>query len=401
MSQQAKEAVAKLSGEWGTKAKEALARTAIERKNKPHSKGENVISFWVGVPYKAKVLDVRVEGDDVLYFLKYQGFADSYNAWMPASTCLDQNPENDKLRMRIFSEALSQTKKKPAAAKTKEKEKDKASAQEANSNATKNARNKKRKLDDDDTIDQDEFNNDSKENNKENTTIQTDIKLKIPGILKKQLLMDWENITKLQQLVPLPRSPSVNQLLDEFLQSRENALAPASSSSSSAFTSSSAAATASSNSSSTSSSSSSSEPVDKSILLYREIIHGLKVYFNKAVGTVLLYKFERGQYKKLLEAEKEGHVHQAAPKKHNAGNTVDMANIYGAEHLLRLFVKLPVLLNATKLTPQESATMSTKLTEIIKFLEARANQNVLFVPQYESVPQEYLTQYQEMCAQTH
>ncbi len=138
----------------------------------------------------------------MLYFLKYQGFSDSYNAWIPACTCLDQNPENDKLRMRIFNEALLQNKEKSAAAKAKEKGKDKPSAQEANSNSTKNARNKKRTLDDDDTTIQDEFKIDSKENNKENTTRQTNIKLKIPGILKKQLLMDWENITKLQQVGP-------------------------------------------------------------------------------------------------------------------------------------------------------------------------------------------------------
>ncbi len=122
----------------------------------------------------------------------------------------------------------------------------------------------------------------------------------------------------------LPRHPNVNELLDEFLASREKALGSTSSSASS-------------------SSSSSSEPVDKTILLYREIVAGLKVYFNKAIGSVLLYKFERGQYKKLLERQKEIENSSAttAQKKNNNGSahTVDMANVYGAEHLLRLFGK--------------------------------------------------------------
>jgi mortality factor 4-like protein 1 len=52
-----------------------------------------------------------------------------------------------------------------------------------------------------------------------------------------------------------------------------------------------------------------------------EVIAGLKLYFNKALGSMLLYKFERQQY---------ADIRKKYPKK-------EMSDIYGAEHLLRIF----------------------------------------------------------------
>lgn len=54
-----------------------------------------------------------------------------------------------------------------------------------------------------------------------------------------------------------------------------------------------------------------------------EVIAGLKLYFNKALGSMLLYKFERQQY---------ADIRKKYPKK-------EMSDIYGAEHLLRIFGK--------------------------------------------------------------
>lgn len=43
-----------------------------------------------------------------------------------------------------------------------------------------------------------------------------EVKIVIPQVLKLQLVDDWENVTKNNQLVTLPRKPNVRNLLDEY-----------------------------------------------------------------------------------------------------------------------------------------------------------------------------------------
>ena len=53
----------------------------------------------------------------------------------------------------------------------------------------------------------------------------------------------------------------------------------------------------------------------------KEMIDGIKLYFDKALGSILLYRFERHQYV---------NIKTQFPEK-------PMSEIYGSEHLLRLF----------------------------------------------------------------
>jgi len=57
--------------------------------------------------------------------------------------------------------------------------------------------------------------------------------------------------------------------------------------------------------------------------LLSEIISGITLYFDKALGNNLLYRFERAQY---VEQKR-------------ANTDKPMSEVYGAEHLLRLFGK--------------------------------------------------------------
>lgn len=47
-------------------------------------------------------------------------------------------------------------------------------------------------------------------------TSKQQIKIKIPGSLKKKLIADWEFVTRNRQIVDLPRKPSVTTMLDDF-----------------------------------------------------------------------------------------------------------------------------------------------------------------------------------------
>jgi hypothetical protein len=71
-----------------------------------------------------------------------------------------------------------------------------------------------------------------------------------------------------------------------------------------------------------------------------EVLQGLQDYFDKALGTILLYRFEREQYALTL---------MRFPGRR-------MSEIYGAEHLLRLFGFTLAVLNFCSSTSNVDCT---------------------------------------------
>ncbi|CAG8559799.1 8470_t:CDS:2 [Ambispora gerdemannii] len=122
----------------------------------------------------------------------------------------------------------------------------------------------------------------------------------LPEPLKALLVHDWECINKSQLLVPLPRSPTVQNIIVDYklhLQEKHGEIG------------------------------------DET----EEVLKGVKLYFNKSLGGRLLYQDEREQYREMRNKYE-------AP--------VDYVDIYGAEHLLRLFVTFPEILNQTLLNDE-------------------------------------------------
>ncbi len=56
-------------------------------------------------------------------------------------------------------------------------------------------------------------------------------------------------------------------------------------------------------------------------------MEGIQAYFDRALGSILLYRFERKQYQQIQQK------HEDTP----------LSQIYGAEHLVRLFGMSPSL----------------------------------------------------------
>lgn len=120
------------------------------------------------------------------------------------------------------------------------------------------------------------------------------VKIFVPDALKSILVDDWEKVTKENKLAPVPSPTPVTQFLNEYETAESTKRQPGS--------------------------------PDADIL--EEVIAGVKEYFNKALGRVLLYRFERPQFYEWHKELEKGHGD-------HAGET--FCDIYGCEHLLRLF----------------------------------------------------------------
>ncbi|KAG0502565.1 hypothetical protein HPP92_002637 [Vanilla planifolia] len=150
--------------------------------------------------------------------------------------------------------------------------------------------------------------------------------LQFPPTLKKQLVDDWEFVTQLGKLVKLPRSPNVDEILKKYLEYR----------------------------------------VKKDGMLADsvvEILKGIRIYFDKALPLMLLYKKERQQYQEVIHDD------------------ISPSIIYGAEHLLRLFVKLPELISSVNIEDDTLGKLQQKLLDFLKFLQK--NQNSFFLSTYD------------------
>jgi len=120
------------------------------------------------------------------------------------------------------------------------------------------------------------------------------VRLYMPDPLKSILVDDWEKVTKDQKLAPVPSPTPVTKFLNEYESSEMAHRRPNS--------------------------------ADADIL--EETVAGVKEYFNKSLGRILLYRFERQQFYEMHKAVEAGHGD-------HAGKT--LADVYGCEHLLRLF----------------------------------------------------------------
>lgn len=158
-----------------------------------------------------------------------------------------------------------------------------------------------------------------------------EISLVVPDVLKAQLVDDWEYVTKEHQLVRLPRSPNVVDILKMY---REYAGPKKRQGSADAD-------------------------------IFDEVISGLKLYFDRSLGNILLYRFERQQYLEIRKSQSDK----------------SMCEIYGAEHLLRLFVSLPGLIAQTNMDEQGITHLKEHLEDFLRFLVKK--QSELFLTEYQ------------------
>ncbi|XP_074381008.1 protein MRG2-like isoform X4 [Apium graveolens] len=103
---------------------------------------------------------------------------------------------------------------------------------------------------------------------------------------------------------------------------------------------------------------------DKLSEAIQEILSGFRCYFDKALPAMLLYKNERKQYEEV------------------SAEHIPPSTVYGAEHLLRLFVKLPEILHDAKIEEETLLKLQPKILDLLKFLQK--NQGTLFLSTYQT-----------------
>ncbi|KFR15314.1 Mortality factor 4-like 1, partial [Opisthocomus hoazin] len=337
--------------------------------------GERVLCFHGPLLYEAKCVKVAIKDKQVKYFIHYSGWnknspnsevfqralfpvllgfvpfqccrlqsADSYwDEWVPESRVLkyvDTNLQKQKELQKANQEQYAEGKMRGAApgkktsglqqknveVKTKKNKQKTPGIGEGSSTSETPQPPRKKRARVDPTVESEEtFMN------------RVEVKVKIPEELKPWLVDDWDLITRQKQLFYLPAKKNVDSILEDYAnykKSRGN--------------------------------------TDNKEYAVNEVVAGIKEYFNVMLGTQLLYKFERPQYAEILAD------HPDAP----------MSQVYGAPHLLRLFVRIGAMLAYTPLDEKSLALLLNYLHDFLKYLAK--NSSALFsASDYEVAPPEY------------
>lgn len=273
------------------------------------NEGDDMLAHHGPMIYQGKILKKEKRAgkdggpDDWQYFVHYQGWNKKWDEWILRDRMMPLNDESRKIQ----KEHNAKKRKSEQEAKDKKKEAElKAGGGAANA--------KKRKIDTTRELEDDAG--------------EAVVKLPIPFGLKKQLVDDWEAVTREpRHLVSLPRSPTVTSLLADYVEAKRRKF-------------------------------------PTQVANYQEVCDGVKLYFDRALGTILLYSHERAQYDEQRKAQPD----------------TAMSDVYGAEHLLRLFVRLPYLLAQTDLDEAEMAQIQAKLGDLLKYMQKQ--QSSLFLSEY-------------------
>lgn len=157
----------------------------------------------------------------------------------------------------------------------------------------------------------------------------------LPPSLRAQLVDDWNYVSQERRLVPLPakENRSVCDILKAFQAAAQK-----------------------------------SSPADGGIA--KDTAAGVESAFNAAIGSALLYPFERLQFAELCIGHPD----------------VPFSQLFGVEHLTRLLVLLPSQLALEKAPP--TGRMMRGVEMLAEFLSERSA--VYFADDYEMAPPPYI-----------
>ncbi|CAB4441732.1 unnamed protein product [Rhizophagus irregularis] len=269
-----------------------------------YQQGERILCYHGPMIYEAKILEAdnkhpKTNLSGPHYLIHYKGWKNTWDEWVSEGRVLKFNDAN-LAKQKNLEESLSKkgrsTVKKPAQETTAEK-------------------GKKRRRD---TL-----------TDKDESVKKPKINIPVPDPLRAILVQDWENIDKSSLVVPLPRKPSVKDIISQYRTYRNK------------------------------------KGGQESDGIANEVIDGVQFYFNKCLRSRLLYTSERQQYRGIR----------------NKFEQLDNSQIYGAEHLLRLFVSFPQLISNMNLAEDTLDTLKYHLSDFLNFLNDHRKE--YFIDEYQ------------------
>ncbi|KAF9643274.1 MRG-domain-containing protein [Thelephora ganbajun] len=309
------------------------------------AQNERVLCYHGPMIYEAKILKIgnwdetntKIGTVGPHFFVHYKGWKqtrvsvalplnNAWDEWVPAARLLKYNETNLELAKTLKNASTASTSK---SANKKSGTGGSTGTGGTASSRRKDGRGTKRGRDEDDT------------------NRRPDMKLNVPEILKVLLVDDWEAVTKNNQLVTLPRSPTVAEILHDF---QEFVLLQKD-----------------------------TELRDPAVLL-PTVISGLQVYFDRSLGANLLYRFERPQYAEIRKRFVTG-------PNVKVGTEKEMSAVYGAEHLLRMVVSLPQLVSTSSMDPESVGIVKDYAHELMAYMVKERER--LFQRDYDNASPQY------------
>ncbi|KAJ8086532.1 Esa1p-associated factor [Marasmius tenuissimus] len=304
---------------------------------------ERCLCFHGPLIYEAKILkQKKFDGEKDAgpggivgqhYFVHYKGWKQTWDEWVPPDRLLKFDEANIAKQKSLQQQALAAN----AATAAKSQKSGAAGGRERDNVASVGTRAGTRK---------DASRGTKRAREDDENTRRNEMKLTVPETLKVMLVDDWEAVTKNNQLVTLPRSPTVEELLKQFEEHVKATKPP---------------------------------NLRDPELLANTVVAGLQIYFDRSCGMSLLYRFERPQYASVRKQYITGPTVIVGEEK-------EMCEVYGAEHLLRMLVSLPQMIANSSMDPESVGIIRDYVNELFKYMEAEKDR--IFQREYEtaSVP---------------